>query len=77
MRHFRVCPYPEEAELAASWVAGVARQGNNKRTASTEAIGCTIEGGQDAKTGILVYSFDRDSRRESEMTTNRGIRHGR
>ncbi len=53
MRHFRVSTYSEEAELAPSWVAGVAREGNNKRTASTQAIGCTIEGGQDAKTEIL------------------------
>jgi hypothetical protein len=54
MRHFRVILHPDEAELAPSWVAAVAREGNSRRTASTEAIGCTIEGGQDAKTEILV-----------------------
>ena len=57
MRHFRVSTYSEEAELAPSWVTGVAREGNNKRTASTEAIGCTIEGGQDAKTGIILDEY--------------------
>jgi hypothetical protein len=31
MRHFRVSTYSEEAELAPSWVAGVARDGKVER----------------------------------------------
>jgi len=61
MRHFRVFTYPEEPELAPSGAAGVARDGNNKRTASTEAIARTIEGGQEAKSEILgPQSVDSD-----------------
>lgn len=56
IRHFPVSTYSEEADLAPSWAGGVAREGNNKRTTSNEAIGCTIEGGQDAKTKILAQS---------------------
>jgi hypothetical protein len=49
------CANPE-AELAPTWAAGVARDGNNKRTASTEAIGGgRMAGGQDAKSEILDY----------------------
>jgi hypothetical protein len=48
--------YSEEAELGPSWVAGVARDGRNEReTAPREAVECIIDGGQEAKTEILVY----------------------
>ncbi len=30
-RHFRVCPYAEEAELAPPWAAGVAQDGEDKK----------------------------------------------
>lgn len=55
MKPFLVFPYPEEAGLAHSWAAGVARDGKDKKTAPTEAVGCTIDGGQEAKTEILAY----------------------
>ena len=54
MRHFRVSPCPEEAELAPSWAAAVARDGNDEINAPTEAVECTIEGGEEAKTEILA-----------------------
>jgi hypothetical protein len=50
MRHFQVCPYPEEAELARCWAAGV---GRDEKKAPTEAVGCTIDADQDGKTEIL------------------------
>jgi hypothetical protein len=33
MRHFRAFPYPEEAGLASSWAARVARDGRMKKSA--------------------------------------------
>jgi hypothetical protein len=54
MRHFQVLTYPEEPELAPSWAAGVARDGKMRQTAPMGAVGCTIDGGQDGKTEILV-----------------------
>ena len=39
MRHFLVFRYPEEARLAPSIVAGVARMESTKRAAPTEAFG--------------------------------------
>jgi hypothetical protein len=54
LRHFRVSPYPEEAELTPSSAAGVARNGRMRTTARTEAVGCTIDGAQEAKMEILV-----------------------
>jgi len=53
MKHFRVCPYPGEAELAPSWAAGVGR--DEKKRAPTEAVGCTIDAGEDGKSEILAY----------------------
>lgn len=55
-RHFCVSRYSEDPELAPSSAVGVAREGTNKRTASTEAIRCTIEGGQDVKREIPAQS---------------------
>jgi hypothetical protein len=54
MRHFQVLTYPEEPELAPSRAAGVARDGTNERTAAIKAVGCTIDGSQEAKTEIPV-----------------------
>jgi hypothetical protein len=36
MRHFRVCPYQEEVELAPFWAAGVARNGQMRKTPNEE-----------------------------------------
>lgn len=52
MRHFRVLPYPDEAALAPSWAAGVARDGMNG-TAPPAGGGCVLDLGQDAKSEIL------------------------
>ena len=41
-------------DLHAWRVTGVARDGQDEETAPTEAVGCTIGGGQEAKTQILV-----------------------
>jgi hypothetical protein len=53
MRHFLVFHYPEEARLAPSWAAGVARDGKMRKTGPMGEVGCTIDGGQEAKTEIL------------------------
>jgi hypothetical protein len=55
MRHFRVCPYPDEAELAPSSAARAARDGKDGKKAPTEAAGCIIGSGREAKTEILDY----------------------
>lgn len=55
MRHFRVSTYPEEAELAPSWDARVARDGKTRRNGSHGGGRMTIEGGQEAKSEILDY----------------------
>jgi hypothetical protein len=54
IKHFQLLSCPEEAELAPSRAAGVARHGKNEKTALTEAVGCTIDGVQDAKKEILA-----------------------
>jgi hypothetical protein len=56
MRHFQVFTHPEKPELAASWAAGVARMEKMRETAPTEEAGCIMASGQQAKTGILVYT---------------------
>jgi hypothetical protein len=49
IRHFPVFPYPEEAELAPSWAAPESlRVKRMMDTAPTEAVGCTINGAQEA-----------------------------
>ena len=53
MRHFRVSTYSEEAELAPSRVAGVARDGKDEKTAPAEAIGSILAGNREGKTEIL------------------------
>ena len=52
-----VFPYREEAELAPSWAGGVAGDGKDEKTAHTEAIGRTIDGGQEAKMETLLQSL--------------------
>ena len=54
MRQFLVFPYPEEAGLAPSGAAGVARDGKDEKTAPTEAVGCILTDGREGKMGILV-----------------------
>ncbi len=44
-------PYPEETELAPfSWAAGSLVDGKDQKTAPTEAVGCTIDAGQEPRT---------------------------
>ena len=54
MRQFLVLPYPEEAALALSWHAGVARAGKDNSNGSNRGNWCAIGGGQEAKSEILV-----------------------
>ena len=51
-RHFQALAFPEEAELAPFWAAGIAREGTNERTALGDAAGCTLDRGQD---GLPVF----------------------
>jgi hypothetical protein len=53
MKYFQVLTYPEEAELALSRAVGVARE-RTRETARIETAGCTIVGGEEAKTEIPV-----------------------
>ncbi len=53
LRHFPVFPYPEEAELAPSWAAELAREGKDEENGFSGGIGCRIDGVQDAKKEIL------------------------
>jgi hypothetical protein len=57
MRRFRVFPYLKEAERTPSRVAEPARDGKDEKRGPTEAIGCTLDGGQEAKMEILVGSL--------------------
>src|SRR5512136_1412949 len=54
MRPSRPLACREKPELALSWAAGVARDGKIKKTGPMGEVGCTIDGGQDAKTEIPV-----------------------
>jgi len=54
MRHVRVSPYPEEAGLALPGPPESFGTERMKETAPTEAVGCIIDGGQEAKTEILA-----------------------
>jgi hypothetical protein len=55
MRHFQALAHLEEPGVAASWAAGVARDGRNEKTpAPMEAVGGIIAGGQEAKKEILA-----------------------
>jgi hypothetical protein len=58
MRQFLVFPYPEEAGLAPSGAARVARDGKDEKTAPTEAVGCILTAGREGKMGILVQLLD-------------------
>ena len=53
--HFRFLPYSQEAELAPARAARAAQEGKVRETAPTEAVGCTIYGGQEAIVAILDY----------------------
>jgi hypothetical protein len=54
MRQFLGFPYPEEAGLAPSWPAGVARDGKDEKTAPTEAMGSILAGGREGEMEILA-----------------------
>jgi len=54
MKQFLVFPYPEEAGLAPSWPAGVARGGKDEKTVPTEATGSMLAGGREGKMEILA-----------------------
>jgi hypothetical protein len=49
MRHFRVSAYSEEAELAPVGAPESLGMEEMRETAPTEAVGCTLDGGQEAK----------------------------
>ena len=74
VRHFRVSPYPEEPELAPCWAAGVARDGKMRETAPTEAVGCTIEGGREAKNGNPCLKSNPGLKPATDPTLRRGSR---
>jgi hypothetical protein len=59
MRRFRVFRHPQEAKLAA--FPGRASLGicEDEKTVSTEAVRCTIDGGQEAKMEILDIDSNR------------------
>jgi hypothetical protein len=56
MTQFLVFPFPEEAELAPSWAAGVARDGKDEKNGPTEAVGCTSDAGK-WESWIIVSPF--------------------
>jgi hypothetical protein len=47
--------YSVESNVGRSWAAGVARDGKTRKTGQMGEVGCTIDGGQEAKTEILLY----------------------
>ncbi len=53
MRRFQVYTYPEEPDLAPSWVAGVLRDGEIRETTPMQAVGRIIDAARMAKTEIL------------------------
>jgi hypothetical protein len=53
--HFRFLPYSQAPKLVPSGAARAAQKGKARRTAATEAAGCTIDGGQEAIMEILVH----------------------
>src|ERR1035441_5603948 len=55
MRHFWVFRARRRPGPPPSSAAGVARDGKDGENAFTEAIGCIIDGGQEAKMEILAY----------------------
>ena len=63
IRHFRVFPYSKEAEVALACAARAAGDRRMKRTASTEALGCRMEAGQDPKTDICANTLPTQSGR--------------
>src|SRR5664279_2553164 len=55
MRHFWVFRARARQSWSPSSAAGVARDGKDGENALTEASGCIIDGGQEAKMEILAY----------------------
>src|ERR1039458_8749757 len=55
MRHFWVFRARARQNWSPSSAAGVARDGKDGENALTEASGCIIDGGQEAKMEILAY----------------------
>jgi len=55
MRPFLVFRYLEEAAPALSRPPQSLGMERMKKAAPTEAVGCTVDGGQEAKTEILVH----------------------
>ena len=53
MRHFRVLLYSEEPELAPPGPPESFRIERTWKKAAVEAVGCTIDGGQQAKMEVL------------------------
>jgi len=71
MRHFLDFPYPEEAAPNLSGPLRSLGMERMKRTAPTEALGYTLDGGEEAKTEILVNPSGRSMGRwRSEETSN-------
>jgi hypothetical protein len=65
MRHFWVFRARARQSWSPSSAAGVARDGKDGENALTEASGCIIDGGREAKMEILVYTA---KRRNNEPT---------
>src|ERR1035437_6993169 len=65
MRHFWVFRARARQSWSPSSAAGLARDGKDGENALTEASGCIIDGGQEAKIEILVYTA---KRRNNEPT---------
>lgn len=78
MRHFRVSTYPKEPFLGRRGRSGWKKM---KETAPTEAVGCIVDGGQEAKTAILDPLWYADVGREAKkeivaQSAERVERHG-
>jgi hypothetical protein len=69
MRQFLVFPYPEEAGLAPSGAAGVARDGKDEKTAPMEAVGCILTAAREGKMGILVQLLDHSAEGEGKAAS--------
>jgi hypothetical protein len=56
VRHFRVFAYPEEPKRVLPGPPRLLGMERVKETTPREAIGCIINGGQEAKKEILAYT---------------------
>jgi len=54
IRRFRAFPTPGKGRPGLSWAARVARGGKDEKNAPTEAVGCTIDGSREGKSGSPV-----------------------